>query len=492
MSPPSTSHTAEHFDLKYKLTWGLAALGTQTSLGVYGALLPIFYQDYLGLAARWIALASVIYAVWNAINDPLIGHISDNTRFKQGRRVPYMRYTAPLLALTFSLIWFPPTGGGELAILGWMVMTMVLYDAAYTIIGLVYAALLPEVTESDAERNGLQISTALFGLAGLVVGILLSDIYRPRGESLATLQIAMILVGLVSMACVVITSLKVKERPEFHQLDQRLSLRDSLRFTLTSRSFLIMVAQTFMSTLGSALVIGSLFYLADYVLRVNSLILLLFIVVPLILGIMTTSPLRARFGVVGALQLLLVIAGSGLLLIAILPAPWIPLGLALAGFGLAGPQALTNVLYGQIVDEDELRSGMRREGAFFGVNALLTKPAQSIALALLPAVLELARFVPRGENLGLPFPDQPHSALVGIRTLAGLIPGLALLLGSVIMIWYPIRGRYLAKMKEELGALHAAKRAEWEKSLEPTSGDASTEREEKEQPWMSRTDRPSS
>jgi GPH family glycoside/pentoside/hexuronide:cation symporter len=464
ISSPGVSSQAQGFDLKYRLTWGVAALGTQMSLGVYGALLPIFYQDYLGLAARWIALASVVYAVWNAINDPIIGYISDNTRFKQGRRIPYMRYTAPMLALAFSLIWFPPRRAGELAILGWMMATMVLYDAAYTIIGLVYAALLPEVTESDAERNGLQISASLFGMAGLVIGILISELYRPKGESLSTLQIAMAIVGLLSMACVILTSLRVKERPEFRELEQRLSLRDSLRFTLTSKSFLVMVTQTFMSTLGSALVIGSLFYLADYVVQVNSLVLLLFIVIPLVVGIVATSSIRARIGVVGALQILLLIAGAGLLLVTIMPAPWIPLGLALAGFGLAGPQTLTNVLYGQIVDEDELRSGVRREGAFFGVNALLTKPAQSIALATLPAVLELARFVPRGENLGQLFPDQPESALWGIRSLTGLIPGLALILGAVVMIWYPLRGRYLAQMKKELGALHATKRAEWEKS----------------------------
>ena len=60
--------------------------------GVYGALLPIFYQDYLGLSAWWITLASAIYAVWNAINDPLFGYITDGTRSKHGRRIPYMRY----------------------------------------------------------------------------------------------------------------------------------------------------------------------------------------------------------------------------------------------------------------------------------------------------------------------------------------------------------------------------------------------------------------
>lgn len=152
------------FTLGYKTIWGLAALGTALISGTYGALLPIFYQDYLGLQAGWIAAASAIYAVWNAVNDPLFGYLTDSTRSRHGRRIPYMRFTAPFLALTFILVWFAPAQAGKEAIFWWMLVTMLLYDTAYTMIGLVYSALLPEVTESDAERNGLQISASLFGL----------------------------------------------------------------------------------------------------------------------------------------------------------------------------------------------------------------------------------------------------------------------------------------------------------------------------------------
>ena len=76
--------------LGYKVVWGIAALGTSLISGMYGALLPIFYQDYLGLQARWIALASVVYAIWNAVNDPLFGYITDSTRARLGWRIPYI------------------------------------------------------------------------------------------------------------------------------------------------------------------------------------------------------------------------------------------------------------------------------------------------------------------------------------------------------------------------------------------------------------------
>ena len=451
--------------LRYKFFWGIAALGTALISGTFGALLPIFYQDYLGLQAGWIATASLIYAVWNAVNDPLFGYITDSTRSKQGRRIPYMRYTAPFLALTFVLVWFAPPKAGQAALFWWMLVTMLLYDTAYTIIGLVYSALLPEVTESDAERNGLQISSSLFGLLGTLLGFIIPDLFRPKGGaelSFLPLQMSMLVVGLVSAILIVVTTLVVKERPEFYLVDKPLDLKQSLKYTFTSKSFLILVAANFMSILMQALVVGSLFYLADYVLRINTLIVLACLFIPLIVGVPLTSLIRGRVGVVRAQQVLLLVAGIALVALVLVPTPLIPVCIVLAGFGLAGPQTLTNVLFAQVADEDELRSGVRREGAFFGINALLTKPAQSVALALMPFILQMTRFVTRGQNLGKIYLNQPDSAVFGIKVMAGLIPGLAMIAGAIILIWFPLRGAYLAHAQEKLLALHAQKRARLE------------------------------
>jgi len=462
---PSKPIAPVHLNLSYKVVWGVAALGTSVISGTYGALLTIFYQDYLGLQARWIGLASLIYAIWNAVNDPLFGYITDRTRTKHGRRIPYMRFTAPFLALTFSLVWLAPRGVGSQALFWWMLVTMLLYDTAYTIIGLVYSALLPEVTESDAERNGLQISSSLFGLLGTLLGFVIPDFFRPKAGSEVTflpLQVAMIVVGIVAMLLIIATTLKVKERPEFTQVDEPLALIPALRYTFTSRSCLVLVAANFMSILMNSLILSAIFYLADYVLQMNTMILLAFLFIPLIIGVPITTLIRARLGVVRTQQLLLTIAGVGLLLIVVVPNALIPLCVAMAGFGLAGPQTLTNVLFAQVADEDELRSSVRREGAFFGINALLTKPAQSISLALVPWILESTAFVTREANGGAIFLDQPASALFGIKVVAGLVPGVALLLGALILFLYPLHGAYLAKVQAEVLKLHAEKHARLE------------------------------
>jgi len=361
MTESSSTLKPKKLTLSYKVIWGIASLGTSLISGIYGGLLTSLYQDYLGVTAKWIGIAAIVYAIWNALNDPIFGYITDNTRSKLGRRIPYMRYTAPFLALTFILLWFAPdktTLKGDqrqLVLLAWMLGSMLLYDTAYTIIGLVYSALLPEVTESDSERNGLQISSSLFAMLGTVLGFLIPDMVRPKAgtdTSLWPLRIAMIVVAIVGMLLIMATTVKVKERQEFTRTDKPLNLWKAIGYTFSSKSFLILVAANFMSILMSSLILGSMFYLADYVMQMAVIILMIFIFIPLIIGIPLTSLIRKKLGVVGAQQLLLIIAGIGLIAVAFVPNILFPLCLIMAVFGLSRPQTLTNVLFGSVSYKD--------------------------------------------------------------------------------------------------------------------------------------------
>jgi GPH family glycoside/pentoside/hexuronide:cation symporter len=462
----SVAHQPVKLSLKFKIVWGIASLGGNMIAGIFAALLPIFYQDYLGLTAKWIGLASLIYGIWNAINDPVFGFISDNTRSKLGRRIPFMRYTAPFLALSFILVWMAPQNAGNFWLFIWMLVSMILYDGCYTMIMLVYSALLPEVSESDTERNHLQISSSLFGMVGMLLGFLIPDFFRPKVGAMPSflpLQIAMIVVGITCMLLILVTTFNVKERLEFTKVDKPLSILNQLKATFSSKSFLVLVAQNFMSILVSSLVIGSMYYLADYVLKTPTIIPLVYIFVPMLIGIPITNLIRKKVGLLRAQQILLVISGIGLCSLTFVPNSLIPVSLVLAGFGLAGPQTLTNIFFAQVADEDEIRTGVRREGAFFGINALITKPAQSVALALAPWILETTHFVTRSSNNGEAFLNQPGSAVFGIKLFMGLIPGTALILGALILFLFPLKGDYLSKVQAKVLEMHAQKHSELEK-----------------------------
>lgn len=117
------------FSLKYRLYWGLASLGNAIISGTYASLLTIFYTDYMGLVgpfAYLIGIMSVVYAIWNMLNDPLFGIYSDRSKLKKGRRIPFMRYTAPFLGLFFIVVWFAPAGPDKIAIFWWMLITTLL------------------------------------------------------------------------------------------------------------------------------------------------------------------------------------------------------------------------------------------------------------------------------------------------------------------------------------------------------------------------------
>ena len=351
------------FSRSYITIWGLAELGKSLVAGTFGALLPIFYQDYLGLEARWIAIASVVYAVWNAINDPLFGYITDSTRSKRGRRIPYLRFTAPFLGLTFILVWLVPGNTGQSGLFWWMLVAMLLFDTCYTIIGLVYSALLPEVTESDRERHKLQVSASLLGLVGTLLGFMIPDFFRPKAGGAAgadvsflPLQASMVVVAIVCVALLLLFASRVKERPEFTRVDKPLPIAPAVRYTFTSRPFLALVTANFMAILMNALLLGAMFYLADYVLRTNALVPLAAVFIPLLIGVPVTQIVARRLGVVATQQVFLLLAGAGLILLTFAPPALIVPCLALAGFGLAGPQTITNLLF---------RAGSRSRRAAF-------------------------------------------------------------------------------------------------------------------------------
>jgi len=444
--------------------WGIASLGLSTISGIYGALLSIFYNDHLGLVDRgaWIVVVvAITYAVWNALNDGIFGFISDSTKSKKGRRIPYMRWTSPFLALSFALIWLAQPSWGIWAIFVWMLFTMLFYDTAYTIIGLVYSALLPEITENEKYRHGLQISASFFGLIGTILGFLIPLMFQ---FELPMLRIVMTIVGIVCSSMVFITTFFFKERPEFTQVDKPLNLRDSIKHTFKSKSFIALVIANFMSIFMQATLLSSVIYIATYVTYgvFSDIILLVSIFVPLIVGIWITPLISKKLGVVGADQLLLTIAGIGLILITFLPPQLMVIGYAFAGFGLTGPQIFTNIMFAQVSDEDEIVTGVRREAAFFGTNALITKPAQSISLIMITLMLRYSGFKDRIGDIIFNGPvdtilGQPSEALQAIKLFAGLIPGIFMVIEVVILFAYPLKGKRLANLEKDILILHDEK-----------------------------------
>lgn len=455
--------TAPTFGVKERVYWASASLGGSLVQGIYSSLLSIFYTDYLGLSgdATLILMIALIYTVINALNDPIFGFLSDRTRSKNGRRIPYMRFTIPFFVLSFIFIWFSPDiNAGALPVFLWMVITTCLYDTAYTVIFLVYSALLPEITENEKERGKLNVWAQFFNLIGMIFAFLIPDLFRNQSKIL--LWIAMIIVSIIGGILILITTFKFKERPEFTVVDKPLPLIPAIKHTVVNKSFITLVIANFMGIFLQSMVVGSLFYLADYIIQTATIIPLIFLFIPLLIGIWLTPKMIDKMGVVRSDQILLIIGGIALIVVTFMPSNiLIYICLAIAGFGFVGPLIFTNILFAQVCDEDELKSGVRREAAFFGVNALITKPAQSLVIIIPGFMLSAAGFIPHA--LGTPpVLDQPIMVFTSIRLFIGLIPGIALLLASLILQFYPLKGEYWEKIQKEILELHAEKHKKYQ------------------------------
>jgi GPH family glycoside/pentoside/hexuronide:cation symporter len=273
----------------------------------------------------------------------------------------------------------------------------------------------------------------------------------------------MVFVGIIGGLLIFITTLKFKERPELTQVKEPLPPIPALKYTLVNKSFITLVAANFMGIFLQSMVIGSMFYLSDYILQTLVIFPMIFVFVPLLIGIWLTPKMTKRFGVVRSDQILLIVGGVSLIILTFMPAG-IPMYICLvfAGFGFVGPLIFTNILFAQVCDEDELKTGRRREAAYFGANALITKPAQSLVILIPGIMLYFSNFIPRiGPDPILT--QQPEMVFVSIRVFIGLIPGIALLLGALILQFYPIKGEYWEEVQKEVLELHQEKQKEYQK-----------------------------
>jgi GPH family glycoside/pentoside/hexuronide:cation symporter len=106
-----------------------------------------------------------------------------------------------------------------------------------------------------------------------------------------------------------------------------------------------------------------------------------------------------------------------------------------------------------VIDQDELRSGQRREGMFYGMNALLVKPAESFGPAIGTAIMLAFAYIQ-----GAPAENQPASVILGIKIIFLLIPQVVTLISLFILWAYPIKGQKLTELQKELEDKHAQKK----------------------------------
>ncbi len=221
---------------------GSGAEGLMANI-IYALALPIYSIGY-GIDAAVVGLAIAIPRVFDAITDPVMGSISDNARFRMGRRRPFILIGALLTAAFCALLWAPPRAitDSSTALLTWFVCMSSLYLACYTVFSVPYQALGYELAESYDERTRVMSYKTFFGNT---VAILLMPLAYKLCFTFGATEIEGVRVVGVLFACVmailgVSPAFFCRERVrQSHQ--PRISFGKSLLLSLRNRPFLLVI-----------------------------------------------------------------------------------------------------------------------------------------------------------------------------------------------------------------------------------------------------------
>jgi GPH family glycoside/pentoside/hexuronide:cation symporter len=487
--PPSSSAYEDHVPIKTKL--GYSAVNTSniilSSFGL-GAI-DIFYLKFYNLDPRLIALSWILFMVWNAVNDPLIGIIQDRTRSKLGRRVPYLRYGALPYTLAFLLVWFPfifSSQFGYSLFVQWYpgidatdmglfwnhLMMLYIFDTLFSMIGLICSNLPAEMAITAKERANVVVFATIVGIPGTILPMILPTILLGGDNpDKTTFLIVMIIISIISGILLYGGSYFIKEN-RYTVTEEALGFKESIAESFKNKPFLIIEVTIFSLVVLQESIFTGLIFLIDFVLIINGWISILSLIpVAIVLGCVLWK-LFSKISVLGLRIIMLrglFIAIAGFMLFLLIGWFWGPkvyleiMGLAL-GFmfvGLITFGIYHQPLLGETIDYDEIRTGKRRETTYSGVNALLTKPAISIT-----HFITLSIMATYGYNADLPVSAQPESVSFGVLLAFTIVPICFLIVGILALMKFPLDGEEWQDQKHRLQEIHNKKEREYLAYLE--------------------------
>jgi GPH family glycoside/pentoside/hexuronide:cation symporter len=466
VSGTAAIRAADKVRLRDKLVYGAAG-----PVDIWATWVPLTmaYQVFnmaLGLSPALISISFAIFRLYDAIIDPLMGWISDNTRSRWGRRRPYIVVGALLTGLTFPLIWLVQPGWSDVAMTAWLIGGGLIFFTFFTLWAMPYQSMLLEMTGDYNERTSVTSFRALFqNLASVVSSWVWAITQLPyffndetgQADTLAGIRTVAVVMGLLIIVLGIMPGLFLKER-HYGKIEKAKKERlfTSLRLTLRSKPFLLILAFSVLFSLGTNIPLSFGPYITTFHVFGGDQGQ-----ASVITGMAGTIGLALAIGSLPVFNLISRRIGKtrtlgicmGLQVLASASSWWlytpeaphlIIVQKALIYIANAGLWVMIPSMIADTVDHDELATGERREGSFASIFSWILKFSMTLGLALSGPLLEWSGF---RIELGA---EQPEGVITAMRLGFTLIPTVSLVLAASLLLFYRLSPTRMAEIRGEL------------------------------------------
>lgn len=420
---------------RQKIAYSAGAFAINVFTQTFATYAVFFYVDQLQVSADAIGLAIGVLGILNAVLNPLLGHLSDRTHTRFGRRIPYMALGSIPFAVSFILLFTPHVANDHLPL--YFFATALLYDITFVLVALNWTALFPEMFTTLAERSAVSAWRQAFGILGTLFGVALPPIlYSTIGWSVMAYVF-----GFLGLFSVWISLYGAREHAGVQTRTSHLRIWPAITHTFVNRSFVSYVFMSFFVQFPFVLIPSVVPFFMKYVLRVDDVFTTLLLGTLFLVAVPCLylwSALAKRFGARMAMGMSTSLFGAALVPFAFvhsLLSVWL-LMLPL-GAGMAGLFVLLDVLISDVIDEDEMKSGVRREGMYYGVQGFIVRFGVTLQAITLSVVLTSTGFSSQRVVQSAP-------AIAGMRDLLSVVPVASLALALLCLRLYPLHGRRLA------------------------------------------------
>jgi GPH family glycoside/pentoside/hexuronide:cation symporter len=456
------------------IAFGFGAFTDQMSHQAFQFLIFTFYYAVVGVHLSILALGFVLFAIWDSINDPIIGVLSDRTHTRVGRRRFWVLISLVPFALLNVILFYPPFAGG------WrdgfyMIMMIMLYDLFYSMFSTNQTSLFPEMFKTERARGRANLYKNILTVIGVLIGFVLPTLLiSPMAPVESTppevknkIPIMYQNTGLLIGVLVLVIGFCFYKFG-MHEDSQQLTRPETMPHMWTS------LKQTFKNKIFILFVIANLFQWFTFKMLTTIIplygihvlgitegnIMLSLLLLVALLSAMAFFPLMEKIGLKYGMRNGFMFSCT-VWILALIPFAFLDNQPVIAifcmipmGVGLSGSMFFVDIIIASIIDEDEVQNGQRREGSYYGVNALINRYSTILVFVAISVVLSGYGWAEYLVGAGLDY--------------AGLREGLKILLvgfnigGLLIVILclkiFPLHGQRWRDVQEKLKEKRAAQK----------------------------------